>query len=266
MPSWLGFFQFSIFLVLLWVNQGIFLPSGLPLVFATLFPYLFTRLFCYDLDVPIFCSKIVFLLSYSVVAISSHLYPLLAGRILFSWFGMSYLVSINESYLGIFSIFHLSPVPSDLSRIIIIIIIVSFSHQHELLVFHWSSRDSKSLQISGTFFSIVTDLNMEMVSFRPPISSSSSPLSKLLGTSPSASITIDIIVTLMLDNIFSCHYYHSLIRAFLISVSRWFFTGVWVTVSLLKSPGLISIFWPFSIMLSFGWSHPSANFQVLHSF
>ena len=49
-------------------------------------------------------------------------------------------------------------------------------------------------------------------------------------------------------------YYYSLIRAFYISVSRGFFTGVWVTASLLKSPGLFLVFWPFSIMLSFGWS------------
>ena len=32
-----------------------------------------------------------------------------------------------------------------------------------------------------------------------------------------------------------------------------FFTGVWVTESLLKSPGLFSVFWSPSIMLSFGW-------------
>ena len=50
------------------------------------------------------------------------------------------------------------------------------------------------------------------------------------------------------------YYYYSLIRTFHISISQWFFTGVWVTASLLKSPGLFSVFWPFSIMLSFGWS------------
>ena len=43
-------------------------------------------------------------------------------------------------------------------------------------------------------------------------------------------------------------------RVFHISVSWWFFTGVWVTASLLISPGLSSVFWLFSIMLSFGWS------------
>ena len=45
-----------------------------------------------------------------------------------------------------------------------------------------------------------------------------------------------------------------IIRAFHISVSRWFFTGVWVTASLLKSPRLFLVFWPFSTMLSFRWS------------
>ena len=57
------------------------------------------------------------------------------------------------------------------------------------------------------------------------------------------------------------HYYYyccccccSLIRAFHISDSRWFFTEVWVTASLLKSPGLFLVFWQFSTMLSFGWS------------
>ena len=52
------------------------------------------------------------------------------------------------------------------------------------------------------------------------------------------------------------YHYHSLIRAFHISVSWWFFTGVWVTASLHKSPGFFSVFWPFSIMPSFGWSPP----------
>ena len=41
-------------------------------------------------------------------------------------------------------------------------------------------------------------------------------------------------------------------RVFHISVSWWFFPGVRVTASLLKSPGLVSGFWPFSAMLSFG--------------
>ena len=39
-----------------------------------------------------------------------------------------------------------------------------------------------------------------------------------------------------------------IIRVFHISISWWSFTEVWVTASLLKSPGLFSVFWPFSIM------------------
>ena len=41
-------------------------------------------------------------------------------------------------------------------------------------------------------------------------------------------------------------------RVFHISVSWWFFTGVWVTASLLKFSGHVSWFWPFLAMLSFG--------------
>ena len=46
----------------------------------------------------------------------------------------------------------------------------------------------------------------------------------------------------------------SFLRVFHISVSWWFFAGVWVTANLLKSPGLFSVFWLIWIMLLFGWS------------
>ena len=41
-------------------------------------------------------------------------------------------------------------------------------------------------------------------------------------------------------------------RVFHISGGWRFFTGVWVTASLLKTSGLVSRFWPFPVMLSFG--------------
>ena len=44
------------------------------------------------------------------------------------------------------------------------------------------------------------------------------------------------------------------IRAFNISNSRCFFTEVWVTALLLKSPGHFLVFRQFSTKLSFGWS------------
>ena len=53
-------------------------------------------------------------------------------------------------------------------------------------------------------------------------------------------------------NYYYCCYL--LIRVFHISVSWWYFTGDWVTASPLKSPGLFSVFWRFSIMMLFGWS------------
>ena len=49
-------------------------------------------------------------------------------------------------------------------------------------------------------------------------------------------------------------HYFTLWRVFHTSISWGFSTGVWVTVRLLKSPGLSLLFWPFSTMLLFGWS------------
>ena len=57
-------------------------------------------------------------------------------------------------------------------------------------------------------------------------------------------IGITIIIIIIIIIIFSFRVFH-------ISVSWWFFTGVWVTASLLKSPGLVSGFWPFLAMLSY---------------
>ena len=65
---------------------------------------------------------------------------------------------------------------------------------------------------------------------------------------------LNVLFSFVVDYYYYYYYYYcSLIRAFHISDSRWFFTKVWVTASLLKSPGLL-VFWKFSTMLSFGWS------------
>ena len=99
------------------------------------------------------------------------------------------------------------------------------------MVFHWSLSDSKSPQVSRTRLRILAVLSNAVVWIvftRPPTSKSSGPFNLLL---------------LLL-----------FIRVFHINVSRWSFTWVWVTASLLKSPGLVSVFCPFSIKLSFGWS------------
>ena len=52
--------------------------------------------------------------------------------------------------------------------------------------------------------------------------------------------------------IYYYYYYYLLLGSFFhISLSWWSFTGVWVISSLHKSPGLFSVFWPFSIILLF---------------
>ena len=140
------------------------------------------------------------------------------------------------------------------------------------MVFQWSLNDSKSPQVSRTLLSILSNVNnavVWIVSTRPHISCGrNNPLL----TVPSTPITIGITVIFMFHSFFcslarswylslfllsfSYYYYHYylLIRVSHIRVSWWFFTGVWVTASLLKSPGLFSVFCPSSIMLSFGWS------------
>ena len=50
------------------------------------------------------------------------------------------------------------------------------------------------------------------------------------------------------------YHYFTLLRVFHTKVGWWLFAGVWVTASLLISPGLFSIFWPIVILLSVGWS------------
>ena len=66
--------------------------------------------------------------------------------------------------------------------IIIIFSLESFSHQRELMSFHWSLRESKSPQVSRTLLSILADINnavVWMVSTRPFISSPPVPVTDL---------------------------------------------------------------------------------------
>ena len=73
------------------------------------------------------------------------------------------------------------------------------------MVFHWSSSDSKSPQVSRILLSILAVLNnvvFWMVSTRPPTSKSSSPFNNPLVTLPNAPIMIDIIVTVMFHSLF----------------------------------------------------------------
>ena len=71
--------------------------------------------------------------------------------------------------------------------LVIIIIIMCFSHQHSLMIFHCNLHDSKSLQASRTLLRNLASINclISMVSIRLPISGSFSSLSMPLGTVPS---------------------------------------------------------------------------------
>ena len=82
----------------------------------------------------------------------------------------------------------------------------NFSHQCQLMVFHWSLSDSKSTQVSRILLSILAVLNnvvARMVSTRLPTSKFSSPFSNPLVSVPKVPITIDIIVTLMFHSFFN---------------------------------------------------------------
>ena len=81
----------------------------------------------------------------------------------------------------------------------------SFSHQHELMVSHWSLSDSKSPHVSRTLLSILADLNNAigwMVSTHPLIFKSSSPCINPLVTVLSTPIIVGVTITFMFHNFF----------------------------------------------------------------
>ena len=88
----------------------------------------------------------------------------------------------------------------------IILLCASFSYQRQLMVLYWSLSDSMSPKLSRTLLCILNDLNNAVVwtlSARPPISKFSSPVTKRLGTVPSAPITISITVTFIFHSFLS---------------------------------------------------------------
>ena len=74
------------------------------------------------------------------------------------------------------------------------------------MVFDRSLSDSNYPQVSRTLLIILADLNnvvVEMVSTRPPISKSSSPINNPLVTVTKAPITIGIVVTFIFHSFFN---------------------------------------------------------------
>ena len=118
-----------------------------------------------------------------------------------------------------------------------------YCFQNWLVVFHWSPSNSKSFQVSGTFFSIQTHLKNTLTEWLRFVHASYIHFFECIKQNWYGH-----------HHYYDFYYYYHAFKIFHISVSWWSFTGVWVTASLLKSPGLFSVFWPFSIILSFGWS------------
>ena len=159
--------------------------------------------------------------------------------------------------------------------IIIIIILLLERFFTSALDWWWFSLKSEWQQLSRTLLSILADLNnvvVWMVSTHPLISKSSSPFNNPSVTVPRAPIIfmfhsffqfpskVEVFILVFHLQFFFVvsrdskvhNFSRSLLLFLLIRVFH--ITGDWVTASLLKSPGLFSVFWPFSIMLLFGWS------------
>ena len=110
-----------------------------------------------------------------------------------------------------------------------------------LMVFQLSLSDSKSPLVSRTLLSILADLNnvaVRIVSIRPLISNSFSPILKPFGTVPSVPVTISITVTLMFHN-------------FLTSLSKPKYFSLSLIFTLWSSGTAKSTIRPVSLLLSF---------------
>ena len=88
--------------------------------------------------------------------------------------------------------------------ILYILLLVSFSHQHSLMVFPMSLIDRKSPLVSRTLLSILADLNNAIVWMISHLNSINlRPLNKVWGTVRSVPFTSGITATFMLYSFFS---------------------------------------------------------------
>ena len=98
----------------------------------------------------------------------------------------------------------------------------------------WSARTEKSTILQVPFFLSITIRSGRLAEIWWSV----------LSQNPQSVSAFNSLGLIIIIIIYSLQFFH-------ISVSWWVFTGVWVTASLLKSPGLVSGFWPFSAMLLF---------------
>ena len=126
-------------------------------------------------------------------------------------------------------------------------LLLSFSHQRQLMVFYWRLSDSKSPQIYRTLLSILSVLNnvvVWMVSTRPPTSKSSSPFSNPLVIVQKVPITIGIIVTCMFHSFFN-----SLTRSRYLSFFSHSFSFILWSAGIAKSTILQVLFFCWLLLL-----------------
>ena len=118
-----------------------------------------------------------------------------------------------------------------------------FSHQSELMVFHWSLCDSKSPQVFRTL-SILTDLNnvvVWIVPTRPFISKCSSRFNYPSVTVPRVPVTIGINVSFM---------FHSFFFLFPLQGQGIYPSFYFLSILLYSQPGQQSAqFWKFSFII-----------------
>ena len=135
-----------------------------------------------------------------------------------------------------------------------IILMASFLEPRYLMLFHWNLSGHKCPQYS--LFLIFWPISA-MVSISPPIYNTPIQFQarhiQLGPFSPSCSTAFWVILlspSACLSHFDDNHF--TLLRVFRTTVSWWFLTGVWVTASLLKSPGLFWVLWPILKMMSLG--------------
>ena len=144
--------------------------------------------------------------------------------------------------------------------LLLFLLLQSFSHQRQLMVFPWSFSDRESPQVSRTLLNILAVFNnavIWMVSTRPPTSKSSRPFNNLLVTVPKAPIAIDTIVTLMFHSFF----FNSLTKSrYLFFFSHSFSSILW-SAGTVKSTILLVLFFFFFFDYYKVWS--SVRDQVI---
>ena len=115
-----------------------------------------------------------------------------------------------------------------------------FSHSFSFIL--WSAGKAKSTILQILFFVLLIIRSGFLAEIRWSVCMSKSDRSLCVSFSRTCAEFIIIIIIIIIYSL----------RVFHISVSWWFFTGFWETASFLKFPGLVSGFWPFLAMLSFG--------------